>query len=790
MEVGARMNGFESALSAAHTKAVASQRSLSQSSRAAFGNALADAGHALGRMNQAAAQTAASVARAFGPAMAKIKTGFAPLANQAAGALRRIGTAAEPVTRRLTAMGTAAKSAGTVVVDAYASVGRSLARALEPAVTRVGQLAASVGNRIGSGASKSLGAVKAAGRLIGDAFASTIRSALDTRIGRMGTSMAQTLSRTLGNVGSAASGLLKAGGTLAGAAAGGLDKAALAGLSAASSVAKAGIVAIGTAARGAFAVVGTAFSALKTALSAVTSLASSVVGALGRVLGALGKIAGTAAAIGVGVAGAALYKSVSAASDLNEQLSATGATFGSSAKVVTAAADDMARKFGVVKSEFLGSANALGGIFKASGLSEGEAAKMSAQFGKLAADLSSFKNLRFEDALQKIQSGLVGEAEPLRSVGVLLSEAAVKQEAYAKGIARAGAELTEAQKVQARAGIITRQLADAQGDLARTGDQFANSSRALGGRITNTFAELGQIILPAVSSVVNAASELVKDVAKSIADNAPAIKGFADKIGNAGKYLAVAWREWPTVLELGKVKLQEIGIQGFEILKRTGSALAEFIPDLFGQIGKVAATAFMNQFGASLTANPLSKWAAKKLDWFIPGTSQELADRAGSFGHDAIPTVKPKWDAFKGLLGDLPNLDQKTGPLVNKLNGALDKLTADKEAERKRDLETDAREQIKNKVSQAISAAGGFFGKKGQETADAAVVEAKTKNAFQSQVMSASEYGRHLGRGVDTQEKQLRVQEETRDATKSVAEGLKEFLQSGAGRSLAIATFS
>ena len=47
----------------------------------------------------------------------------------------------------------------------------------------------------------------------------------------------------------------------------------------------------------------------------------------------------------------------------------------------------------------------------------------------LAADLASFNNIDPTEALDKLRSGLVGEAEPLRSVGVLLNEAAVQAKA-------------------------------------------------------------------------------------------------------------------------------------------------------------------------------------------------------------------------------------------------------------------------------------------------------------------------------------------------------------------------
>jgi hypothetical protein len=211
-------------------------------------------------------------------------------------------------------------------------------------------------------------------------------------------------------------------------------------------------------------------------------------------------------------------QAVSAASDLNEQTSATGSVFKESASMVVAEADLMAKKFGIVKSEFLAGANSLGGIFKASGFNDSEAAKLSAQYVKLATDVSSFKNISVEEALQKLRSGLVGEAEPLRAMGVLLSEAAVKQSAYGNGIAKVGEELTEQQKVKARMLLIDKSLADANGDLERTQDGVANKSREVRGRFINLAADIGQAIEPISQSILGGLGNAITGIASSFGD--------------------------------------------------------------------------------------------------------------------------------------------------------------------------------------------------------------------------------------------------------------------------------
>ena len=104
---------------------------------------------------------------------------------------------------------------------------------------------------------------------------------------------------------------------------------------------------------------------------------------------------------------------------------------------------------------------------------------MSSRMVELAADMASAKNVPLDVALDKIRAGLIGESEPLRTMGVLLSEARVKQEAYSSGLAKTGATLTNTQKVQARMNIILADSAAMHGDLINTQGSVANQWRAI-----------------------------------------------------------------------------------------------------------------------------------------------------------------------------------------------------------------------------------------------------------------------------------------------------------------------
>jgi len=196
--------------------------------------------------------------------------------------------------------------------------------------------------------------------------------------------------------------------------------------------------------------------------------------------------------------------SVMAASNLEEAMNKTDVVFGKAAKSVHAFAEDASTTMGQSQAQAEAAASSFGNLFKTMGIGQGKAAKMSLEMVKLASDLASFHNIGIDEALEKLQSGLVGEAEPMRQLGVLLSEAAVKQEAYRMGLAKTGDELTEQQKVAARYSLIMQQTKDAQGDFARTSDSLANKMKTLKAKFTDVGAKLGTALMPMVEKLADA----------------------------------------------------------------------------------------------------------------------------------------------------------------------------------------------------------------------------------------------------------------------------------------------
>ncbi|MDQ3107915.1 MAG: hypothetical protein M3Q68_08960, partial [Actinomycetota bacterium] len=156
-----------------------------------------------------------------------------------------------------------------------------------------------------------------------------------------------------------------------------------------------------------------------------------------------------------------------------------------------------------------------------------------------------------EAANQKLMSGLVGETEALRSLGVVISEADVKRKAYTLGIAREGAELNEAQKIQARYALIMEQTGKAQGDFARTSDSLANQQRILQAQFENVQAQVGEGLIPTV-----------QDLGAAFTGLFAILDGLSKPIGGLGSLIEAAATAINPVVLLGQAVQQFKEITG------------------------------------------------------------------------------------------------------------------------------------------------------------------------------------------------------------------------------------
>ena len=173
------------------------------------------------------------------------------------------------------------------------------------------------------------------------------------------------------------------------------------------------------------------------------------------------------------------------------------------------------------------------------GVAGDKAAFMAKNLTQLGYDLASFYNIDFESAMQKVQSGISGELEPLRRLGYDLSVARLEQERLNLGIDKSVSSMTQAEKSQLRYYAMMTQVTQVQGDMARTLENPANMLRVLRAELEQAARAVGNIFIPILTKVlpiaIAVASALQEIIAAIAARFGVTVKSpkWGDAIGSA-----------------------------------------------------------------------------------------------------------------------------------------------------------------------------------------------------------------------------------------------------------------
>lgn len=208
-----------------------------------------------------------------------------------------------------------------------------------------------------------------------------------------------------------------------------------------------------------------------------------------------------------------------------EDLNLFTASMGEYAEEAQNYAEAVSEALGIDPGEFMRNQGVFNTIITGFGVASDKAYLMSKNLTQLGYDISSFFNISFEDAMQKLQSGIAGELEPLRRLGYDLSVARLQEEALALGIEKKVSAMTQAEKSQLRYYAIMTQVTTTQGDMARTLNAPANQLRVLQAQVTQCARALGNIFIPALNAVLPYAITLAK-VIRMIANSIASLFGF------------------------------------------------------------------------------------------------------------------------------------------------------------------------------------------------------------------------------------------------------------------------
>lgn len=225
------------------------------------------------------------------------------------------------------------------------------------------------------------------------------------------------------------------------------------------------------------------------------------------------------------------------ASDLAEVQNVVDVTFGSATEAINSWSKECLAAYGMNEVSAKRYAGTLGAMLKSSGLAGDAIVDMSKDMVGLAGDMASFYNLDLETAFEKIRSGISGETEPLKQLGINMSVANLEAYALSQGITTAYNEMSQAEQVMLRYNYLMSTTADAQGDFARTQDSYANQTRLLSESWLEFTGIMAEQLLPVLTTIVSWLNNIVALLTENADMVSAVLVGLATTVG----ILAVAW---------------------------------------------------------------------------------------------------------------------------------------------------------------------------------------------------------------------------------------------------------
>lgn len=197
------------------------------------------------------------------------------------------------------------------------------------------------------------------------------------------------------------------------------------------------------------------------------------------------------------------------ASDLTEVQNVVDTVFGESAQKVEDFSKRASTAFGMSELSVKQYAGSMGAMLDSMGIAEKDTLDMSLALVGLAGDMASFYNLDHDTAWEKIRSGISGETEPLKQLGINMSVANLEAYALSQGIDTAYSSMTQAEQATLRYNYLMEVTANAQGDFAKTSDSFANQQKILELQFENLATNLGTFLLPNLNAIITAFNDMM-----------------------------------------------------------------------------------------------------------------------------------------------------------------------------------------------------------------------------------------------------------------------------------------
>ena len=340
-------------------------------------------------------------------------------------------------------------------------------------------------------------------------------------------------------------------------------------------------------------------------------------------------------------------EAVSAASDLAEVQNVVDVTFGESAAKIEAWSKQAGKQYGLTETAAKRYTSTIGAMLKSQGMADDEIVKTSTDLAGLAADMASFYNLEFDEAFSKIRSGISGETEPLKQLGINMSAANLEAFRLAQGIEKSYSAMSQSEQTALRYQYIMQATADAQGDFARTADGYANASRRMATAMDTIKTKGGQLLLEVVEPLASGFATFLEGLTE--VPDRTVLDDIADIEKNAAGKMAQLEAAYNKATDIIGV-LDEIGQKTATLTNGSTVTFAE----LFADIGKIEAgggdiRSYIEGLGLDVDyiAQKYQVWreATKQLTSDIPELTSVIDAETGAIngGTDAIEENLKAW---------------------------------------------------------------------------------------------------------------------------------------------------
>ena len=209
-------------------------------------------------------------------------------------------------------------------------------------------------------------------------------------------------------------------------------------------------------------------------------------------------------------AGAAAFKM---GGDYEQALGKMSQVFKNNQDDIKKWADGALNNFGLSKLSATSMVADFGAMFDTFGFKLQETTEMSKNMVERVRDLGAFFNTTSAETSEALNAIFTGNVQPLKRFGVVLTQTALQEYAYAQGIHKKVSEMTEAEKVQLRYNYVMEKTKAAVGQYAREHDSASTQLENFREIVKEIGVTFGEVIIPVFGPILNGINNTLKFVA-------------------------------------------------------------------------------------------------------------------------------------------------------------------------------------------------------------------------------------------------------------------------------------